>query len=53
MGHFIYKEGDKIEEIAIVKQGAFELRKKLPNEVSDNHESAINQLVKGLISKDT
>lgn len=30
MGHIVYKEGQSCEEIAIVKQGTFELSKHLP-----------------------
>jgi hypothetical protein len=36
VGHTIYKEGDECDEIAIVKQGAFELRKRIPSNSNEN-----------------
>jgi len=31
MGHVIFKEGEDCDYIAIVKQGSYELRKKIPS----------------------
>jgi CRP-like cAMP-binding protein len=33
VGHVIYKEGDVCDEIAIVKQGSFELVKHVPSNI--------------------
>lgn len=48
-GHFIYREGDKSDEIAIIKHGSFELKKRILNndvkqilhgmQITNNHTS--------------
>ena len=35
LGHIIFKEGEDCDFIAIVKQGSFEVSKKLPSNVKD------------------
>ncbi len=35
LGHVIFKEGEDCDYIAIVKQGNFELRKRIPNTIGD------------------
>ena len=44
LGHVIFKEGDECEYVAIVKQGTYEMKKKIPSEVKD--ESGLRILVR-------